>query len=64
MIFASKTTFNHYNLKILRPKVTNTFTNFCKKFCKSPPRILSGFFKQLQTKGKQILPQTAKFNKG
>jgi len=32
MIFASKTTFSHYNLKILRPKVTKNIKNLLKKF--------------------------------
>ncbi len=35
---ASKTTLNHYNLKILRPKVTKNITNLPKKFCKYRPR--------------------------
>jgi len=34
---ASETTFSHYNLKILMPKVTKNITNFCKKFCEFPP---------------------------
>ncbi len=29
MIFASKTTFSHYNLKILRPKVTKKILQIC-----------------------------------
>ncbi len=33
MISASKTTFSHYNLKILRPEVTKKIKNFRKKFC-------------------------------
>ncbi len=37
MISASKTTFSHYNLKILRSKVKKNVTNFCKNFCESPP---------------------------
>jgi len=37
MIFASKTTFSCYNLKILRPKVTKNLTNLRKKFCEFPP---------------------------
>jgi len=35
---ASKTTFSHFNLKILRPKVTKNLKNLRKKFCESPPR--------------------------
>jgi len=38
LISASKTTFNYYNLKILRPKGTKNIKNFCKKFCEFPPR--------------------------
>jgi len=33
MISASKATFSHYNLKILRPEVTKNIKNLCKKFC-------------------------------
>jgi len=39
MISASKTTYTHYNLKILRPKVTKNIKNLRKKFCKFPPRV-------------------------
>ncbi len=35
MISASKNTFRHYNLKILRPKVTKNLKNFRKNFCES-----------------------------
>jgi len=38
MISASKTTFNHYNLKILMPKVRKNLKNLLKKFCESQPR--------------------------
>jgi len=38
MISASKTTFSHYNLKILRPKVTKNVKDLLKKFCEFPPR--------------------------
>jgi len=37
MISASKYTFSHYNLKILRPKVRKNLTNLHKKFCEFPP---------------------------
>jgi len=40
LISASKTTFNHYNLTILRPKVTNNLTNLPKKFCESRPWLV------------------------
>jgi len=40
MISASKTTFRHYNLKILRPKDAKNITNLRKKFCEFPPRGL------------------------
>jgi hypothetical protein len=38
MISASKTTFSHYNLNILRPKVTKNIKNLRKKFCEFRPR--------------------------
>jgi len=38
MISASKTTFSHCNIKILRLKVTKNLTNLLKKFCEFPPR--------------------------
>jgi len=38
LISASKTTFSHYNLKNLRPKVTKNLKNLRKKFCESVPR--------------------------
>jgi len=48
MISASKTTFSHFNLKILRPEVTKNIENFCKTFCEFRPRSvadpLSPFF--------------------
>ncbi len=37
-ISSSKTTFSHYNLKILRPKVTKYLTNLPKKFCEFRPK--------------------------
>jgi len=40
MISAPKTTYSHYNLKILRPKVTKNIKNLCKKFCVFLPRVL------------------------
>jgi len=40
MIFASKTTLNLKNLKILRSKVTKNLTNLPKKFCEFPPSSL------------------------
>ncbi len=43
MISASKTTFRHYNLKILRLKVTKNLTNLPNKFCEFRP----GFSKWL-----------------
>jgi hypothetical protein len=45
MISASKTTFSHYNLKILRPKVTKNLTNLRKKHpeLSEPTRFLSYF---------------------
>ncbi len=33
MISASKTTFSHFNLKILRPKVMKNIKNLREKFC-------------------------------
>ncbi len=33
----SETTFSHYNLKILRPKVTKNLKNLRNKFCESAP---------------------------
>jgi len=39
MISASKSTLSLNNLKMLRPKVTQNLTNFCKKFCESPPGV-------------------------
>ncbi len=44
MIFALKSTFNLKKLKILRPKVTEIFTNLRKKFCEYPPRTRSATF--------------------
>jgi hypothetical protein len=41
MISASKTTFSHYNLKILRPKVTKNIKNLLKKFCKFQSRLIT-----------------------
>jgi len=38
LISASKTTFSHYNLKILRPEVTKNVKNLLKKFCEFRPR--------------------------
>jgi len=38
LISASKTTFCHCNLKILRPKVRKNLTNLLKKLCEFPPR--------------------------
>ncbi len=38
MISASKTTFSHFNLKILRPKVMKNIKNLRKKFCEFRPR--------------------------
>jgi hypothetical protein len=38
LISASKTTLSLYNLRILRPKVTENLTSLLKKFCESPPR--------------------------
>ncbi len=40
MIFASKTTFSHYNIKILRPEVTKNIKNVRKKFCEFRPWIV------------------------
>jgi hypothetical protein len=37
MISASKTTFSHFNLNILRPKVAKKFKNVHKKLCELPP---------------------------
>ena len=37
---ASKTTFSHYDLKILRPKVTKSIKNLHKKFCEFRPSCL------------------------
>jgi len=42
MISSSKTTFSHYNLKILRPEVTKNIKNVRNKFCEFWPwRITS-----------------------
>jgi len=41
MIAASKITLSHYNLKILRPKVTKNLTNLPKKFCEFRPLFLT-----------------------
>ncbi len=40
MISASRITFSHYSLKILRPKVRKNLTNLHKKFCEFPPRSI------------------------
>jgi hypothetical protein len=40
MISASKTTYSHYNLKILRQKVKKNIKNFRKKFCEFLPWYL------------------------
>jgi len=37
MISVSKTTFCHYNLKILRPEVTKNIKNLHEKFCNFDP---------------------------
>jgi len=37
MISASQTTYSHYNLKILRPKVTKNIKNLPEKFCECRP---------------------------
>jgi len=50
MISASKTTFIHYNLKILRPKVTKNIKNLRKKFCEFRPRGKRIFFISLKLK--------------
>ncbi len=42
MISASKTTFIHYNLNILMPKVTKNIKNLSKKFCEFRPRAKQG----------------------
>jgi len=44
MISASKTTLNHYNLKILRLEVTKNITNLHKKFCEFHPSSPSYYF--------------------
>ena len=58
MISASKTTFCHYNIKILWPKVTQNIKNLRKKFCESAPRG--------QKRGKKyhicVLPQALNTN--
>ncbi len=43
MIYALKTSFSLYNLKILRPKVTKNLTKLLKKFCEFRPRFLRRF---------------------
>ncbi len=40
MIYASKNTFSHYNLKILRLKVTKNLTNLLKNFCEFWPNSI------------------------
>jgi len=47
MISDLKSTLSLNNLKILRPKVTKNLTNWPKKFCEFPPRILNLFFQRL-----------------
>ena len=47
MISASKTTLSHFNLKILRPKVTQNIKNLRKKFCESAPSFFNIFFDSL-----------------
>jgi len=42
MISASKTTFSHYNLQVVRLKVTKNIKNLRKKFCEFPPRAYLG----------------------
>jgi len=51
---ASETTFSHYNIKILMPKVTKNITNLRNKFCEFPPRSLS--FKVVDVDGTFIFP--------
>ncbi len=43
MISASKTTYSHYNLKILRPKVTKNIKNLRKKFCEFRPCLIADY---------------------
>jgi len=43
MISASKSTLSLNNLRILRTIVAKNLTNFCKKFCESPPCFLTDF---------------------
>jgi len=47
MISASKTTYNHYYLKILRPKVTKNIKNLRRKFCECRPRVRSNLSKNI-----------------
>ncbi len=48
MISASKTTFSHYNLKILRPEVTKNIKNLHKKFCEFRPRLQHNLLLRIQ----------------
>jgi len=67
MISASITTYSHYNLKILRPKVTKNIKNLSKKFCEFPPRSLRTIninecFYIVDTYRKQIVFEIKYFN--
>ncbi len=54
MIFAfKKFTFSLKKLKMLRPKITEIFTNFCKKFCEYPPRSTTKVVLRLKRKNRR-----------
>ncbi len=55
MISASKTTLSHYNLKILRPKVTKNLTNLPKKFCDFPPSCIRLLFDVMKSNSIELL---------
>ncbi len=56
MIFTSKTTKTHCNLKIWRPKVTKNIKNLHKKFCEFPPRFLFLIFPVICILRQRFLP--------
>ena len=63
MISASKTTFSHCNLKILRPKVTKNIKNLCKKVCEfrscNPLQLFIKLFSRFGIECVTLLPYPA-----
>jgi len=54
----SKTTFSHYNLKILRRKLQKNITYLPKKFSEFPPwgmKVFFNFIQVMQTDGNLVL---------